>query len=142
MLQHGESPDEKERGRAAQEGGRGRHETAFQCNVPAWCQNIHFIQKTSKQIQPQATLSSRGDGGRGQKTKSLLIVHHCLHCFPCVCVVFFLTPVQMRKNCIRAPLCWQPLKQITEVSFRKRQQIIVTAQKVSTPSHQQQLDSP
>lgn len=48
----------------------------------------------------------------------------------------------MRKNCIRAPLCWQPLKQITEVSFRKRQQIIVTAVKVSTPSHQQQLDSP
>lgn len=67
---------------------RGRHETAFQGNVPAWCQSIHFIQKTFEQTQPQAILSSdggedgggmgRGWGGQEDKiTDSLLIVHHC-----------------------------------------------------------------
>lgn len=80
---------------------RGRHETAFQGNVPAWCQSIHFIQKTFEQTQPQAILSPEGggrmvegwgEGGGDRKTKLLIryslftpVVASCLPCFPCVC---------------------------------------------------------
>lgn len=45
--------------------GRGRHDKTFQCNVPAWFQSIHFIQKTPEQVWPPANLSSEHGGGVG-----------------------------------------------------------------------------
>lgn len=62
--------------------GPARHETGFQCDALARCQNIHFIQKTSGQAQPQASLSWPGGDGK-------TVQHCCGVIFALLSKVFF-----------------------------------------------------